>query len=953
MLTATPTMEEVKEAVFNLCPDSAPGPDGFSGHFFTACWSIISVDVHAAVQEFFETAILPRALMATHIVLIPKGPSPASMKEFRPISLCNFAYKIISLIFCRRLASILPKLISPFQGAFTKGRDITDNICLAQELVHNISHKVRGQNVIIKLDMMKAYDRLEWGFLFDILSKFGFSQTWINLIKGLFTKCWFSVIFNGNLGGFFPSSRGLRQGDPLAPSLFILAEEALSRGLQDLFCKKIITPFATAREGPIVSHLLFADDTVIFTNGSQGSLRRMMAFLNLYEIYSGQKINLAKSSFYMADTTITQKINQVKSILNIPHKKFPIIYLGAPLFKGAARRSYFQPILDKLRNMISIWKNKLLSQGGRLILIKHVLSSIPIHILSAVTPPKSVIQDIERLIANFFWGESEVGKRRHWIAWANLTRPVSEGGIGIRSIFDIQLALKLKLCWKVYTKKGVWSWYINHCYLSQHHFFHCPITGSPSWRKLLLCRFWLKENSFCLAGEGNFSFWHDNWTGFGSLRDFLTGDQWISIGSARDWLVQDFIMQGTQIFSQLPEDISQDLIQFSEGFKVMDKYSDKIIWKPDSHGVFSTKSAWNTVRVHNDKMQFTKWLWHAFIPKKISIFIYRLMLGKVPFDFDVQRLGVPLASKCVCCKLNKCESSTHVIIKSEKATYCWQFFRRLFGLNSQFQSIENNFSLFWAEATNSSLYSFCMAVIPCVTAWELWKDRCAAKFRNVRTSMRAILVQIQSEVRAICMHYHPKSPSTALQALTLSKMGLIDQCSPKIPKIVRWQKPHLGLHKLNTDGCSRGNPGESAGAAVLRNHQGSFVIAGSVYLGHCSSLVAEFRALIHGLHLCLSHGQTDLLVEMDCQLLVLICSIPPLDIPWQLFPWWNDYLQVKELMSLEFVHTVRECNKVADQLANNACTSKLSEVFLNVNSLPLAVKGSLLLDKAGVPNIRF
>ena len=142
------------------------------------------------------------------------------------------------------------------------------------------SRKCYGHNVIIKLDMEKAYDRLEWDFLFQVLLRFGFHPGWVNYIRAMFTNCWFSVMFNGILAGFFKSTRGLRQGDPLAPTLFIIAEEVLSRGLSEAFRSKKIGYYKVPRQCPIVTHLLFADDTLVFLNGCKRSVQGLLIRLS-------------------------------------------------------------------------------------------------------------------------------------------------------------------------------------------------------------------------------------------------------------------------------------------------------------------------------------------------------------------------------------------------------------------------------------------------------------------------------------------------------------------------------------------------------------------------------------------------------------------------------------------------------------------------------------------------
>ncbi|KAL2475523.1 Uncharacterized protein Adt_36259 [Abeliophyllum distichum] len=295
-LNAVPTAEEIKGTVFSLNKDSAAGPDGFSALFYQHCWDIIQHNLCEAIVDFFDGKIIPTGIAATSIILIPKKDKAEEWKDFRPISLCNVVNKIITKLLASRLNTFLPKIISPSQSGFTPGRDIGDNILLAQELVYQLDRKTRGGNVVLKLDMAKAYDRVDWTFLLKVLQSFGFDHDWLDKIERCINNCGFSIVFNGELKGFFKSSRGLRQGDPISPSLFIILAESFSRGLDRLFARHSYLDYIYGGGVPM-SHLAFADDMIIFTNGQRNSLAKVMEFIKIYSSGSGQNINCSKSSF--------------------------------------------------------------------------------------------------------------------------------------------------------------------------------------------------------------------------------------------------------------------------------------------------------------------------------------------------------------------------------------------------------------------------------------------------------------------------------------------------------------------------------------------------------------------------------------------------------------------------------------------------------------------------------
>jgi hypothetical protein len=249
-----------------MSPYKAPGPDGFQPIFFTMYWHIVGGDVWKLVSDAFATGHIPVDLAETLIIPIPKIDEPQSLSDFRPISLCNVVLKLVSKVLVRRIRPHLETLIGPLQSSFIPIRGTADNALIAQEIIHHM-HTKKGKSgfIMYKIDFEKAYDSVDWNFLKITLTEFGFPTSTIDLIMSCTTSSSLSLKWNNEKLENFAPTRGLRQGDPMSPYLFLLCMEKLALLIQEKIDSNKWLPIRISSNGPAISHLFFADDCLLFT----------------------------------------------------------------------------------------------------------------------------------------------------------------------------------------------------------------------------------------------------------------------------------------------------------------------------------------------------------------------------------------------------------------------------------------------------------------------------------------------------------------------------------------------------------------------------------------------------------------------------------------------------------------------------------------------------------------
>ncbi|XP_074266637.1 uncharacterized protein LOC141589915 [Silene latifolia] len=342
---------EVFEALQQMHPLKAPGSDGMNALFYQTYWHIVGPSVTRLVLRILNGSESPAIINSTHIVLIPKKKAPDKFTDYRPISLCNVLYKLVAKVLANRLKQFLGSLVSENQSAFTPGRLISDNILIAFEMFHYMKNaRSGGGHMALKLDMAKAYDRVEWVFLEKVLLSMGFDGNWVGNVMRCVRIVSYEVLINGSPSEAFVPSRGLRQGDPLSPYLFILCAEVLSSMIRRKVEEGVLHGIRVAPLSPFISHLFFADDSIIFVKVSEVQARVVMDLLGKYERASGQLVSKEKTTVSFSKGTAAWRRDKVSSILGVQVVQQQGKYLGLPTVIGHSKQVLNKIVRDKLNN---------------------------------------------------------------------------------------------------------------------------------------------------------------------------------------------------------------------------------------------------------------------------------------------------------------------------------------------------------------------------------------------------------------------------------------------------------------------------------------------------------------------------------------------------------------------------------------------------------------------------
>lgn len=392
-------------------------------------------------------------------MLIAKVAKPEKITKFRPISLCNVLFKIITKTMVGRLKGVMNKLVGPAQSSFIPGRLSVDNIVVVQEAVHSMKRKQGRKGwMLLKLDLEKAYDRIRWDFLENTFVVMGLSAEWVRWIMGCVTGPSMNLLWNGERTESFQPLRGLRQGDPLSPYLFVLCMERLCHMIERSIARKQWKPISISCGGPKLSHICFADDLILFAEASVSQIGIIRGVLESFCNASGQKVSLEKSKIYFSKNVSRDLENLISAESGIKSSKDLGKYLGMSVLQKRINKDTFGEVIERLISRLAGWKGRFLSLAGRVTLTRSVLASMPVHTISTICLPKSILDKLDQISRSFIWGSDSEHKKQHLIAWERVAVPKSEGELGIRPAEEMNKALLSKLGWRlIHDQTSLWS----------------------------------------------------------------------------------------------------------------------------------------------------------------------------------------------------------------------------------------------------------------------------------------------------------------------------------------------------------------------------------------------------------------------------------------------------------------------------------------------------------------
>ncbi|GJR63244.1 RNA-directed DNA polymerase, eukaryota, reverse transcriptase zinc-binding domain protein [Tanacetum coccineum] len=553
-------------------------------------------------------------------------------------------------------------------------RQILDGPFILNEVLQ-WCRKKRKHALIFKVDFEKAYDSVRWDFLDDVLDKFGFGVKWRNWIQSCLRSSRGSILINGSPTKEFQFFRGLKQGDPLSPFLFILVMESLHISFQRVVDAGLFNGINLSSTVNL-SHLFYADDAIFIGQWNELNIDTLVRVLECFFRASGLRINMSKSKI-MGVNVEDAKVKIAANKLGCLVLKTPFTYLGTKVGENMHRKHAWNEVVEKVLSRLSRWKLKTLSIGGRFTLLKSVLGSMPIFHMSIFKVPSSILNSLEVIRSRFFNGHEHKSNKATWFKWNKVLTSKEKGGLGVSSLFALNRGLLFKWLWRFYSQKdSLWTKVIKALYGEDGSLDKVGASAARTcWTTIVqevkvIQAQGINIHDFIKLKLGNGEdsrFWLDKWYEGGVLKRLfprvyaLELDKNISVSSKlkAPSLVTTFRRNARSGIEQTQFDSMAEIMKTISLVPRVDRY----IWSLENDGSFSVASIRKTLDDNRFQEESLSTRWVKSVPIKVNILAWKVKSNALPTRFNISRRGMDIDSiDCPICKMGV-ETTSHVFFQ--------------------------------------------------------------------------------------------------------------------------------------------------------------------------------------------------------------------------------------------------------------------------------------------------
>uniref|UniRef100_A0A2N9GM00 RNase H type-1 domain-containing protein n=1 Tax=Fagus sylvatica TaxID=28930 RepID=A0A2N9GM00_FAGSY len=672
----------------------------------------------------------------------------------------------------------------------------------------------------------------------------------------------YSVLINGEPKGYLHPSRGLRQGNPISPYLFLLCAEGL--------------------------HALLTRATVLrqLQGATLMECNTIMEILRRYESVSGQQLNHDKTILFFSASTTVETQEEIKDALHLPVIKQYETYLGLPSMVGRSKYASFTHLKERMWHKVQGWKKKLLTQAGKEVLIKAVIQAIPTYTMHCFKLPKKLCIELEGIIRNFWWGHKGESRKVHWLKWSSMCRPKCLGGMGFRDLMKFNEALLEKQVWRLIHNKESLMYKVFKAKFFPHGMImdaRHSARASYAWKSILNARHVITQGSRWRIGNGlSTKIWSDKWLPPPSSGKPLT-PPCILAQDADAQLITGMVLSARRV-------------------------DDKLIWSREKRGTYSVRSAYrllceniyaNEPGCSNTGMwkQFWRRVWSIKVPHKVQQFLWHACTNSLPTLVNMHRRGIVPMACCSFCQLAD-EDVRHALWCCPALTLVWasnvlasKLFRRH---HSSFLDILSDlFELGSAESIAVLVYML----------WLLWNRRNKALYHNEFESLDLI----------------------PMLALRLSSKYLTAQELPAISATIqprlKWKPPSISAFKINFDAALFNDQQCTGVGVIIRDDQGLPIAALCKRLPYLYAVDdAEALAAREALQFAVETRLSDAEVEVEGDFLTICNALKCQD---SSFASYGDIIDeaclvARSFQGCSFSHVKQEGNRAAHMLACRA-----------------------------------